>query len=647
MRAMAAPRILVAIVAVIAVALGLFVWSRSAGGGRAVAPEVARRPEVLEPTAELAPVEAPASVGGRAASDAARTDPSNAGVADEAGPFRGLVVDRATGEPVPFLVINMDGGGVRVDAQGRFAFERPLKSEYHAVFVQGDTQSIRVVPIGELVQADSGWRVPIEIGPTFHLDVEDRTAETLTGWIARLVEEGADGSVVRGDPVPVMTRTPPFVRLENPWSPNAPGSTYRIEIQNPEGTLEGRSASFSSAAVGIHPETVRIVVDRELAASTGRVVDERQQPCPGAKVAILPEGSGTEEHIEGHLLLETDGDGAFDVSGLVPGDYRFIVRWRRGQQPLAWSVTLPPGLSEIPDFVVPGGPAASIEGRLVSRTGVRLSPTQVRLRSLDGSFEAISPSRPPGPRPAREPDGSWGAVDGGPATGHVFEFDDVPEGGYELTVLENVHAWSPRSIPVRPPTNEPIFVREDDVATTELRFEAFDAETGQPLRSLLVQMQAGATWNPNVTEAVGGVFRALPTDLAFQWTAHAPGYRSAFGDQSSFEEVDGVRVATVHLERGWSARLILVDVGLAYWLDDGPWRLAAGAQPPVAGAEVWLDGVLAGTSDRYGVVELSGAFPPEHLEIRGTGWRAVDSRGFADGQLLGEARDVRIWLVPE
>ena len=269
------------------------------------------------------------------------------------------------------------------------------------------------------------------------------------------------------------------------------------------------------------------------------------------------------------------------------------------------------GVLEVPLLEVPAPleleVAGDISGRLVSEKGywleaelpdrdtlivelVRLEEPRLELRA-DLVVEALDL---PG-------------VEQGQALSFLFEA--VPVGEYELSLF-NLGAWhwEPASMRVRAPAAGLDFVRYDHDELLPLRFEVFDASSGERIEEF-----RAAHLEQSVSEQNGVFMHAGPLDTEsfpnvahFQWSVWAEGYRPSFGDERSFRERDGRRVARVELRPGWAARLVVL-----------------GREPtlrPLFRAGVRIDGRYMGATDREGalVVELDEA--PERIEVLYKGW---------------------------
>ena len=299
-----------------------------------------------------------------------------------------------------------------------------------------------------------------------------------------------------------------------------------------------------------------------------------------------------------------------------------------------------------------------IEGRLLSRSGDEFSRDQiVRLRAVDGRpFELLDVSSEAVPRflsggghafyPTPRSDPGSSAY---PPHSHVFEFNEVPEGRYELSVVaQDGYSWTPAVQIVSPPAGDVVFERVDDRPSSIYRFRVLVGETGEPVDAYRVQVQIGSTWNPGSRlMAAPRTDLELPAGEPFRWTLHAPGFRPAAGDQDDFASHGGAYEATVRLEPGWGARLHVRDLGHGFQPDDRGGLLAAAERPGIPGARVFADGEWVGTTDAAGFVALALPAEPERLTVEAAGYRTAGSAAFRDGRIAGEVREVVVWMVPE
>ena len=71
---------------------------------------------------------------------------------------------------------------------------------------------------------------------------------------------------------------------------------------------------------------IEISVATDTGSLSGRVLDSRQAPFPGATVVLLPELDRRLLRTDLYKTTSTDEAGRFDMEGLPPGDYR-VFSW--------------------------------------------------------------------------------------------------------------------------------------------------------------------------------------------------------------------------------------------------------------------------------------------------------------------------------
>jgi hypothetical protein len=187
----------------------------------------------------------------------------------------------------------------------------------------------------------------------------------------------------------------------------------------------------------------------------------------------------------------------------------------------------------------------------------------------------------------------------------TFEFADVPEGEYLLTLSAlGTRRWSPTSLRVRAPLDGVVFTRFDRDPVITLAFEVVDARDGTPLPEF------DARHIQVTPSAENGVFlhtgpldlAAFPLDARFQWSLRVEGYATAFGDETAFERRGERRVAVVRLSPGWSTKVFV--------LTRDP------TASPARGAEVRLDGLRAGFTGSDGMLVVAALGEPQKIDVK-------------------------------
>ncbi|MBI5361702.1 MAG: carboxypeptidase regulatory-like domain-containing protein [Planctomycetes bacterium] len=193
-----------------------------------------------------------------------------------------------------------------------------------------------------------------------------------------------------------------------------------------------------------------------------------------------------------------------------------------------------------------------------------------------------------------------------------FVFREVPRGEYELTLSAlDGFRWHPKSQRATPPAAGLSFLRYDKEQSLPLVFHVFDARTHEPITDFEARRLALTPSHDNGVFLHTGPIElgTFPAQGTFQWSLWADDHAAAFGDETSFVEQAGARVAEVLLEPGWSTKVLVLA-------RDPTAR-------PLANAEVWLDGARAGRTNAEGMVVLRAKERPKTLDVRADGFAVV------------------------
>lgn len=557
--------------------------------------------------------------------------------------FRGRVVDVVTREGVFGAAVRMGRAQAITDLEGFFDLGLTLSPDLDVARVMNSCQGthIRDAPreTWEL-QPDGSWVLPISIGPTFRLRLEAGHLLQAELWRARVVEVSPQGVEHHWDWAELCEGDPRWFRYDNPQEPTYPGPSLRLEVLTESGLFRG-SAEVAYSVAGLHPHVPTIYANEPLALLLGVVIDGRGEPLEGIEVqAIRVDEPALDLESMARLRVETTRYGDFELPALAPGDYDLRFRDARGAEVRLENVSVPAGETTLADVVLEQATrVGSIRGRLVAEGQIR---AQLRLRAIDAPhFEAFDTVQPPGP--------FWGIPIPMERSGSSssFQFNDLPAGEYELEVLPlDGRAWSPRSMRVSAPAEGLVFTREEEQA--EAFFHVVDAETGREFEEFLLQLHPAELFTPHSHRHASDDPVSLVPGRPFRWIVYLPDYAPAHGDAGDFHDQGGRLVATVRLSPGWGATLVFRDHGDL--LDGGgtePWTtyLRPVESPPVPGVVVTADGQEAGTSDARGVVHVRLDREPTRIEFRAPGWIVFESEQFQGGRLVGDAREVVIWLA--
>jgi hypothetical protein len=541
--------------------------------------------------------------------------------------LRGVAVDRASGEPLAdfglwFERRGASGEFVRTGADGRFETRQHWSPG--TLLVQpkddpGDTtwseSAIRI----EVPDPTREVLIGVDAGPTFHARLEMPAGVELADVRATLrgrYSEFTAGDRAWDEGVRVRAGSPCWIRF--PWlSESVYGAgPWRLWVFT-------RDLAWSaSTPVQTIRGTVPGVLDLALepSARIGGIVRDDRNPLRGAAVNVQRiEGA---ELSSGTHVVGPDGEGRFLSSPLLPGIYRVRVLFTR-YEPRSLDVELHAGERASLDMVLERpSTSGSISGTLRSATGRYAPRAWASLRPVGGGQSLSEEVR-------------W-KTERGAKVGH-FRFEDVPAGEHELTIFgRNAFPWIPDSIRVRAPADAVEFVCHDDVPRARFIVEVYDDESGEPVEGFDIRYElkpdsstGASTMGSHVTE-----LGLLPLDVRFGWRISASGYMDAKGDVGAFVSEgerggENIRRARVRLKRGWSTRLLAID----------------GSLKPIQGAEFLLDGVLVGSSDERGMLEVALPAKPARLEVHYRDWRIIKPKGL-DGRLPPEQEPESLtWVV--
>ena len=564
-------------------------------------------------------------------------------------PFHGVVIDERNGEPVPELEVSTYGFSGVTDDFGRFGSASIVRRTGEKIEISEALGGAHVKTLEfdalELL-ADGSRRLPVGIGPTYRVQLVGPGDLDPEQWEVELVESAFERRDRDWGLRPLRLGDPPWLRYEGVgWEPH-PDYAPRLVARRRDNANSG--AAPVETTVGIHQGVVVIEVSERLGLLEGRVIDTLGSPIWGTRVLAVPADADRSPTDPASWVEDrSDADGEYALPRLRPGTWWLSARPHRGEDPQVQEVLVPPGPSRAPDFVVPAQePAGAITGRLENETGELFPSTIVRLRAADGRRFDLFYEANPNPGAQNTLRSRIRTFLKEPAT---FRFTDVPYGEYELAVVPlDGSTWSPPSMRVTPPAENLVFTRQEIPTVERLAFHVFDAKTGEPIESFFTQFQGDHYWYPGALPATPEkIFEAAGTQ-GFRWNLHAPGYALASGTREDFEARGDLRVATVRLEPGWGARLVLRDnLGLFGTFDTDGWRnfLIVVERPPVAGAEVYADGELVATSNAEGFAELRLDREPRRIEVHADGWRTLGSEHFQDGRLVGPPREVVVWMT--
>lgn len=109
---------------------------------------------------------------------------------------------------------------------------------------------------------------------------------------------------------------------------------YRIQVRGPGARLVPPSSilfggeDITTRTLRVGPDSGEVVLEIDVSLATGglevTVVDERQQPVPGATVALVPDPPRRNQSAL-YRSFTTDAVGRFQSTDVIPGDYKLFV----------------------------------------------------------------------------------------------------------------------------------------------------------------------------------------------------------------------------------------------------------------------------------------------------------------------------------
>jgi hypothetical protein len=197
-----------------------------------------------------------------------------------------------------------------------------------------------------------------------------------------------------------------------------------------------------------------------------------------------------------------------------------------------------------------------------------------------------------------------------------FQFKDVPEGEYNLTLSSLGHyRWTPTSLLVVPPMEGIVFLRYDLDEVLPLEFLVVDAETHEEIADFEARHIKQTNSDEHGVLLHTGPLEGeqFPLDQPFTWSVEADGYAVAYGNESAFEVVEGRRRALVELQPGWSTRFLIMG------------GEKGGRPRPLPGADIYLDGEFIGRSGPNGGLVVHRDEPPGSAAVRYLDWEPMNA----------------------
>jgi len=299
----------------------------------------------------------------------------------------GSALDEVTGEPVSGALVwfeSVPSGWVQTDSQGLYHLAAPSKGK---LVLRAEAAGYRGVEIPGRLEGDSLRGGPDAAGEEMHEGplVSLTPVVALTGRVVDEAGEPVSGAEIRARASGETPGRPPY-----PADPveTGPNGVFRFAELTPAlpYRLTARAEGFAPAEVDVPPlehgtqaarsQPVVIGLERGRTAY-GTVVDESDEPVPGARVALLGH-AGTEARkrfLAGRRLAEkvqifkdrTGQDGSFTIVDLPAGHLELVVQ-AEGFAPYE-----EPGVELVPEEPskdlgrVELSPGLTLEGRVTDR----------------------------------------------------------------------------------------------------------------------------------------------------------------------------------------------------------------------------------------------------------------------------------------
>ncbi len=598
------------------------------GEGRLPAPAgveapVAKPATTTPASTQSAPLEAarePAA--GERTTPAAASDPALARV-------RLRLVDEATREPVPFLVVALHDKTevleqIESDAQGllRSKGEFPpgeyvldFSSERHT----GDLIQTRAkdakalssdLPL-LLAATDESAPVPefpLPVGPTYTFVATWPGGKSPASFGAQL--GGADPRLSFDRLFAPLHEGPPAWARFSPVARFLGGGPPFLMRVTSEDALWYASANVESVA-GRARAPVSLVFEAR-ARLVGRVLDPAGTPVANEWLQACAPDASFESTTRRPLLTTTRDDGSFDLRAIEPGRYTLKLEGK-GFLPFREEVEVP-ALTRVEHDVHLARPdpaqLAPIRGHLTSRSG----------NYAERLLVLLTPEAPP--RNSQTAWVDWSGEDG--SKSGSFEFKDLLPGNYTLDLRPgDLAGVEPQKLVVQPAQKQLEFVVQDSGARADVHVRILAEEDGSLLRAFRLSASVqGGTEQTTLVLKTGeneAVLRAAPIGATLDLRVAMQGRQMLWTSVVVAEKPEPL---VLKLKPGWGAELSVLGPMLE----------------PLAGAKVFLDEELAGVADAQGVVRAVRADVPQKCRVEYKDWKLAPG-----GEVSPETGQFRAW----
>lgn len=516
-------------------------------------------------------------------------------------PLAGTVVDAVTGQPVWHLELIVQVGGDRLslvtDAAGRFCTRQALGAGKYGVRVRGTPVRATFAHGPGPYARDGHPRRPVEVGPTYFLEVESEGAppdpgegralgggaqvrvevvlgrelaqlqeqhaarddraralwermrpQRLNGKVVRLFSLGGghEASEVRAliahDSLGLWVRFPPV-----PEQVVADGPPWVI-------ALHVERHGFADAEVhSVRGEHRAVRLRLQAPGSLEVAVRDTYRRVPrGATVVLEP--VSLPPALQPPVTLPVKG-AVTRARHLRPDDYRVLVRCEGFLGAKTTTPVIGGRTTELEFVLEPFVGSGVLAARIESSSGGYRGPAHVRLTAVDLEVDGHSLA-------TRQAAVAW-SEEGGAQVGRV-RFDGLPPGLYELRPGGvPLHRFEPAAARMHADAGEVRFVLGEGRGEVDLYLVVLDGRNGAPLASYSTSVKVTRgpsqySFARHVPQSTGEpdpgrpLLPALPPGTQIAWRVFADGFERAEGSLAEFgpeQELGGrrVRVARVLL----------------------------------------------------------------------------------------------------
>ncbi len=571
---------------------------------------------------------------------------------------QGVVVDSETGDPIPFLELDLGprsaGEEARTpatlerivtDDQGRFASKRlysvgSLQASVHEghdwlgwnLLATGETTSLPPTMVFNHSQLGDPVTLEVDLGLAYSIQLEAPPGVelgTLQAAVFRPDQAGFPDS-----PGVVLAAAKPRTLVRFVQREHGPDEGSELALQVVAGAWAG-SAMVSWEKAWPLPE---VTIALAPAADVGLRIADEQGKGPGSVNLRL---------VNGHVDLGA-ARGGKPVYGALTGT-SFLrppgKAEKAGRPPLEhWIRALPIGAYTLAAEVEGYQPAVEwlnlVQGEQVVDVVARRDPQATA--SIRGVVRTESGEAPPGNwrvwlrrtdvAANESPRGGWVEASSGPGPWvGSFEIANLAEGEYKVWVhsdrkLADAPPVTPKGATIRTGEGELEFVLRDGVSSKVLEVEIVDAATGAPVDGALAALvAAGLEGDVDPEPAPGGKiqYRRIALDGSTVWVA-AEGYAVTLAPVPGIVDSDGVRRMRIELGQGWGALAAAIEIvdGKAVFL---------------SGIGFIADGKQVGVSDAVRPIGLDLAGRPRHITVQAPGFVLDSMQGpIGEDGLLGD-----------